>query len=241
MIISARIALTCVIAGLGGCGTMHRGVVPVAGIGTESSATSFAVDVQNQLGSVNIRIDRSITVPTVSAMATDDRGRTRAASWAAADLEASEPFPILRVLVTPPEGGVAEWTDVTVTVPACAGLRVRNQGGTVTANQLHGAIDVQNGSGVAPGGDVTLTLASPLIDPLMIRTSTGNVLLTMPSGSGGNFTLLSGSGQIALNANNERLQSVQSDARNWSGRLNDGHNDVRIIADTGSVILRIWQ
>ncbi|MDX2132596.1 MAG: hypothetical protein SFY69_11150 [Planctomycetota bacterium] len=195
-----------------------------------------AVDVDAGAGSVFIEFDDALKEPQVVAMTDGPEGRRVAASWAATSVEAAEPHPIFRVLAVD-EGDAA--ADVVIRVPRCAGLRVRNIAGGVRVIGAAGAIDVQSGSDVTPGGNVSVSLAEPLDAPLLVRSASGQVHLDLPAGSRGVFALTSGIGMTSFLAPEEELTGASGTHGEWRGVLNGGEHECRVIADNARVEVRV--
>ncbi|CAG0950554.1 hypothetical protein PHYC_00177 [Phycisphaerales bacterium] len=230
----------------GGCHLFPNEVQPAGPVQVASTppdidwSQPLALDLDNQAGSVTIIVDATFRRAEVFAITTTDDGRRVAAPWAAADYQAAEPRAILRVLCKrgPNAGGDGK-TDVTIRLPACAGLRVRNSIGPVLATGVSGAIDIQNGSDVELGGNVTVEVGSPLGTPMMLRSAGGSVRLDLPTSSRGLFFVHSGVNQISFVAPKEETQAGAADARGWNFDLNRGEHQVRLIADQGPVTVRV--
>ncbi|GJQ30877.1 MAG: hypothetical protein HBSAPP03_27610 [Phycisphaerae bacterium] len=222
---------------LGGCQAIQTiGVVPLAGVVAEARCGPVAVDVANRRGHVEVRADPSVDQPVIVATTKGPDGRLQAASWAAAELVRDEPYPVLRVMAE----GDGRPTDIQIRVPAIVGIRVRNAGGPVIIAGAGGAVDVQNGVGLERGGDTTITLVSALEAPFMARTATGALTVTVPRMSRGHVHATSGVGSVAVIApRREVISGAKATASDWSGTLNGGTNDVRLIAEHGPVTFRI--
>lgn len=219
-------------------------VVPPTGPVAISSALDtdwsrpVALDIDNQAGSVTVVVDPSLKRAEVTAVTTNAGGYPIAAPWAAADVEAAEPHPILRVLAKRTDAATGQ-TDLTVRVPACAGLRVRNSEGPVVVSGAAGAIDIQSGSDVQRGGDVTLSTGSAVNAPMLVRSAGGSVRLDLPTGSRGLISARSGVDQVTLIAPREQVEAAESVATEWRCDLNRGEFDVRLIADRGPIQIRV--
>ncbi len=211
---------------------------PVVVAGEAISAPGpLALDISNRMGSVTVLADSTLDHPVITATSIGEDGRMQPAQWAAAELVRGEPFPVLRVLVA--NDGVAKATDVTVHVPAIAGLRVRNAGGNVRIEGAAGAVDVQNGSGVVRGGDVSIWFGKPLEAPFMARTSTGSLVVTIRPGSKGSVHATAGGDVVTVRAPGETITDASGTSSDWTGVLNGGAHDVRLIAERGPVMLRV--
>lgn len=228
--------VAAVLLGLAGCQTVPP-IGPVVVGGDSAGLDTFAVDVANSTGTVVVIADRSVETPSVHATTIGRDGRTIPAPWAAADVVRAEPHPILRVLVS--DRGAGARADVTVRVPAMAGLRVRNARGPVDVRGAAGAIDVQNGTSVTPGGDTTISLSSALDAPFMARTTTGTLRVSLPDHSKGKVRLTAGEGVVSFVARHQDVAAAEGSATDWSCVLNAGGHDVRLIAERGPVWLRV--
>lgn len=224
---------------LAACQTVPQ-IGPVAVGGLEAAAGGpVALDVSNRTGSVTIVADAKLDHPTVIATTVGDDGRTQPAPWAAAEVVRGDPYPVMRVMVA--NDGQARATDLTIHVPALAGLRVRNSGGRVQVSGAAGAVDVQNGSGVVQGGDVSIRFAGVLDAPFMARTSTGSLTVTVPPDSRGSIHATAGGNVVTVRVPSESLAKAFGEGSDWTGILNGGTHDVRLIAERGPVMLRVMR
>lgn len=226
---------------LSGCSALPEavGLVDVSGpSGMSRDVHGYAVDVHNARGSVTVVVDEGLSAPRVVATSSDGMGGTGPATWTAAEVVSADPFPVLRVLAE--DGGEkGSVTDISIRVPGCVGVRIRNSGGPVSVRGITGAIDVQNGSDVDEGGEVAIVVGSPLDAPFIARASDGSVRVTMPRGSRGLFRATSGAGVVSLTARHEKVSGVTGSPLDWSCDVNDGEHEARFIADRGAVIIHI--
>jgi hypothetical protein len=212
--------------------------VTIADPDHQAGSRAFAVDVKNHSGSVRIEASERFDRPSVVAITRDGQGQAAPATWAAASVERSDMSPILRVLCTPPAGQEARAVELTIRVPGCEGVRVQNSRGPVTVTGVRGAVDVQNGTAVAPGGDVAVTMGGLLDAPALVRSSSGSITMTVRPGSRGVLDLQA-SGSVTALLRKERTARVKEDRTRWSGVLNEGEHPVVLAAEAGDVRLRV--
>jgi hypothetical protein len=223
----------------------------------ESQLAFLALDIQNTLGSVEVEVDprrsdilvqwrafaSSTATPTMPRPvivngANDSADPDQPAGWIATDLADDNGLPVFRVLSGAPEGELAAMR-IRIVVPSCAGLRIRNSGGAVTATGVSGAIDVRTGQDGMPGGDITIRAAAPQEDPVTVLATQGNVLVTLSRESKGQIRATSGNGGVvAIQAPGSSLRATKVARDNYVGTLG-GDNTIELHSANGSVTLAI--
>lgn len=207
----------------------------------------LGVDVQNQLGEVEVTVDPAVEHPFVEAvpmatgspMGSIDR-ESGASPWAAAQIGTSEGGRVLRVLCTSREGESARPVYLRVVVPACDGVRVRNSGGPATVVDVGGTIDVQTTPSAAyswpEGGAVRVRTSRVLKSNVTLVSSDGEVSLDLPRSSTGTIVAESPNTRVDL-ATVKGTQS-NSEARTslrgvYSVSLNEGTNTLTLRSGRG--------
>lgn len=218
-------------------------VVTIDGWAAHGPGAALALDIENHGGEVLVVVDPSLPMPEVRATSLEANQVRSAAPWAAAAIApsgvtAAEAAPILRVLGAD-VAGTNHRTALEVRVPACAGVRVRNQDGGVTLRGVSGAIDVQNGSPLSPGGPITLTTDAPLDAPLLLQTASGVINAELPASSSLALEVTTQSGLVSVQASGVQIQNVKATKQSWTAVLNGGGASAKINADSGDVRVRL--
>lgn len=216
---------------------------------SESQRTGLALDIQNDRGLVEVIVDRLRTDATIEWRAFPADGRPMkplpdAAANAerglvAWDMAEDGAMPVLRVLAIQPTGGNASSpVRLRVTLPSCAGVRVRNSGGAVTLRGVSGAIDVNNGYGGGPGGFVNVTTAGAARHPITLLTTEGDIRLDVGPGSTGKIEASAAGGRVRVDASGAHLMDAKAGNREYVGTLG-GENAIEIHTARGSVELMV--
>jgi DUF4097 and DUF4098 domain-containing protein YvlB len=212
---------------------------------------SVAVDVTNFNGSVRVKVSDRYKEPTVRVRL-EAPGGTRLSTkktlqksiYVGAEIVQQEGGSVLRVLSRPSEE-VARSTETKVRIdirlPKCDGVLVHNSGGIVRLLGVTGGIQVENGSGATAGGDIDLRTGDPLVDPVALMTTEGNVLLQMGPNSRGALDITSESGDAMVRAYVGRLSDIKPTAGHWTGTLNDGSNPIMLRTAKGTARVLIME
>lgn len=228
---------------------VRSGLAPGADIVRIDMSTEYtpgspvAIDIENRGGDVSITVDPSLMEPMVRATSPGAGHSQEAAPWAAATLSPSGvafkgAAPILRVLGTDITADKRR-TLLELRVPACAGVRVRNQDGGVSLTGVSGAIDVQNGTAIAPGGPITMETGVVLDSPLLLHTSSGEVSVDLPAASRLDLEITTGAGTVSVQATGLRATDVKATKQSWASPLNGGGAPGKIGSDAGDIRVRL--
>lgn len=233
-------SLGLAVLALGGCAAAKPGCeVRIAGAPTAAGAKeTYALDVENGSGGVRVWVDAKATAPSVRVMVPGDP-RAKTPAWAAAQIEKSDLHPILRVIASPPGGSGAASADLEIVLPGCAGVRIRNHAGPVDASGVRGAVDVQSGSSVSPGGAVSVRFAEAIDAPVLVKSWTAGVTVTAPRASKGSLTIHSREAPVLDLPRSAVQQMKSSTGDTWKGDLNGGGFDVVLWSETGTATLRL--
>ncbi|HYE60520.1 MAG TPA: hypothetical protein VD997_00865 [Phycisphaerales bacterium] len=216
------------------------GVVPIEGVETAAQGLPPAIDVQNHRGSVTIIVDPAAPGPSVSALPHVSGPVDATIRWTAAALQEDNGRPVLRVLSSPEETGAPDApVNITITVPECGGVRVRNDGGPVTLRNVAGAIEVHTGLGANDGRAIDIETMEPLTDPILLRAERGSVHLLMGRGSAGNLNATTQRGLVQFDGGRAKVGNVKLSKSEWSGTINAGASDQRIDVERGDVFVRV--
>lgn len=227
----------------GGCGRATKTAVPIEGVPVASDYGTN-VDVTNWNGSVYIVADPRFKDAKVSA-------KVRSLSrnlWqregdlvAGADVKAVSTVGtdgrILRVISQPaddPPRPIA--VDLYIRVPKVSGTRVRNSGGPVEVVRVEGPIDIENGVGGGPGGDIQVRTGAAMTGPATLVTTSGSVLYQVGPGSTGRFDLMTDEGPAPqFSSRLGETSDVRPEFNRYSCVFNNGGNPVVLRSGNGLV------
>lgn len=226
----------------GGCASQSAPVT-ISGIELLERSPALAIDVENERGAVLVTVNHNLKAPRVTANAGTLRGEPVAnfegGKWASADLQETDGRAVLKVRSLPEEGP-QHWVQITVDVPACEGVRIKNSDGAIEVRGVNGAISIENGGAGKPGGRVFVETAKPNTSPISITTATGDIELVLPTDSTGDVELISGNRALAAmvawtgQVNNSSIRPGL-----YTGNLNWGTNPIRLKAAEGQVRLHV--
>lgn len=209
----------------------------------EAQRSALAIDVQNALGIVEIDVDPRLASATVAWRAFPSpngeslRTRQGPPGWIATDLTEDAGLPVLRVLAGAPDGATAAMR-VRISVPACAGVRVRNAGGLVRIAGTSGAVDVSNGHGGGGGGPIDVRTAGAQTQPATLLTTQGDVRLEIGAGSQGDLIASADGGVVRVDAPKAKLVTTTALKGRVVGTLG-GENRLELHSAGGNVDLVI--
>ncbi len=196
------------------------------------------VDIENQLGSVEVRVDPKLSAPVIRSAVYVDRAQKFTPGWVVARLVEVENEPAaLQVVATSPEGTKLP-VRLIVSVPKIYGLRVSNNNGTVRATNIVGSVEIFNGMATMRGGDVWVELAQPATSEVRVRTTQGDAFVTAPAGSAGNISVRGELG-AAIDDFTGKLRQAQRDRFGTSGVLGDLDVSHEVRADNGKATFRV--
>jgi len=205
------------------------------------------IDVENKSGSVNITVNPKLDRPYVTCRFLDVKTSTPlpdeakvARKWIDARFVPRADSTQLRVINTrgsAERGGVFIW--ISIEVPSCAGVRVRNSAGGVAMKDVSGPIDVSNGFGTGEGGPITLTTTRGITDSVSLSTIEGDVMVTMTGRSTGVLDLASTNGPVEMRDRTGQVGNIVQTASTWTGVLNDGENPIKVRSGGGLVRVEV--
>ncbi len=228
--------------GLTGCAASDTRRVPIEGVET-ATVGPLALDIQNQLGEVQVVVEPGLAQPYVEAIPFSEErpiGQVdRAAAlkpWVAAQVSEAEPGGrVLRVLCTAAENQPVRPVYLNVRVPRCDGVRVKNVGGPVTLTGVGGAVEV-NCTPSTPtiwqeGAAVRVRTDRALTSGVTISSTDGEVVLILPRTSSGSIEALSPDTVVSLAqvAGAQNMGDTRTDVRGtYFGSLNNGEAAINL-------------
>lgn len=227
------------LSGLGGCKMNSRArTVPLQGEALPAGA-ALAVDVDNRAGTVVVRVDPRVTAPIVRAQPADGSSVKKEKPWAAADLAQQDERWVLRVMAG---AGETEGTPVivTVTVPACEGVRVKNAGGPVTLKGVGGAISVTNSDLGGQTARIAVDTTRDLTAPVTLISTGGDVVCKAGSGSVGKLTLTTPRGRHEVQTRSKVLTNGKNLPAGWEANLGGSDNPITLTTERGNAIFELY-
>ena len=227
-------------AGLGGCATSDA---HVTFLDKPSPLTELGIDAENPFGSVRIEVTDTVDYIRVTEILLTAPFSTEATRQSLRDrvmldierIENAPGFETLRLRVVALEPLMKqEGVNLTIKLPSCAGVRVRNTAGDAVLIGVTGAIHVET-----TDGDIEVRCAEPLRWPVALITDTGDVYLQTPGGNEGRVELVSNTGEAVFTSVLEPMHGMNA-TRHWvRGTLGAGANPITLRSDTGNVRMMV--
>lgn len=226
---------------LSGCSGPSR--AHLAELTIPEGAQVLAVDVRNLRGSVEVRVNprvRSATIESSVGVATrDDTSPNRDqdiidAMDVSAGVDHADGRAVLRVSSTSRRPDAEDQRiDLKITVPRCDGIHIENRGGLVMTVGTAGAHTITNRS-----GPIEVRTDKPIVDPVTLTTTDGNIYYQVPTGSTGTFDLATLSGECAFRDEVSEEKDVYYTRNELSTVL--AHGDNPVVARTNKGDVRVW-
>lgn len=225
---------------LGGCATSDS---RITALDNPSALTELGLDVSNPYGSVRVEITDRVDHICVAeelltpAFATEEL-RESLGERIQLHVDRSESMPgfeTLRLTVLALEPlNTEEGVNLTIRLPRCSGIRVRNAAGDAILLGATGAIHVET-----IDGDIEVRCSEPLQWPVALIADTGNVYLQTPGGVEGRVELVSNSGEAVFTSTLEPLHGMAATRHFVRGSFDNGANPITCRSDTGNVRMMV--
>lgn len=238
------VAVLGLAAAVGGCAraTTER----IAVNGTKLPADhGVIVEVTNFGGSVYLVGDPHATAPTVEATVRP----TKRGVWkkegdlvAAVDVKATtslgefgRKLTVVSKAADTPAKPVA--VDLYIRVPRVSETHIRNGGGgEVEVVRTDGPVEIENGIGGGPGGDIQVRTGSAMVGNSTLQTSSGKVLYQVGPGSTGDFLLMTDKGPPPqFSTRLGEVDQVRPEEQRYRCVFNNGKNQVVLHSGDGLV------
>jgi hypothetical protein len=195
----------------------------------------LGVDIDNQFGSVTVVVSNHSQTPYVTAKCPGDTVAARKPEFASAELITEKGHQILRVVAATPGSTDPKFVNVRVVVPSCAGLRIRNHGGAVSATGITGSVDIIN---EVPGhsGGTSVVMAAPVVDPITIKANNGGIDLRVPAESKGMLAVTSHKDTMRLDLGEAKVTGARAGGTSYAATFNGGANEITLAAGEGEVM-----
>lgn len=118
--------------------------------------------------------------------------------------------------------------DLTVYIPQCDGIEVRNAGGKVVIVGVEGAIRVESGNEVTEGGPVEIRTDRAQHEVVYARSNGGHVTLVTGPDAGGTIELIAPRGKTSFSSRYGVVDNSMPSIGHWTGIWNNGTNQIRL-------------
>lgn len=240
--LAGTVALLAVLGGAGCQMNRKAQTVAVTGIDQsgETASAPLAIDIENSSGTVIVRVDPKASGPRVLARPADGRRvRKTDKPWAAAELAMQDEHRVLRVSAGGGEGP-AEPVIITVVVPACEGIRVKNAGGPVQLRGVGGAITVTNADLGGRTAAIEVETRRDLTMPVSLISTGGDVTCIAGPGTVGKVTLNTPDGMPEVRAKSAAMvREGQNTATGWSAEFGRSENTITLTTDHGRAVFEL--
>ncbi len=246
---------------LAGCITLSRREVEAARMrepeptknrvivqGPRITARSLAaVDIVNARGPVRVVVDPYLTRPTVDArpipdVASDQEeiDRLREVMVVSAESSIDTWRNVLRVRAAYQTSGEKARIELTIRIPSCGGVLIRNAEGNVDLIGVTGDINVHSGVlNQAPGGNITIATEQQMKGPIKLATTSGNIDIVMPGNSSGDYIVSSLDGRVHMQLLAGKVERAIIQTSRWTGVINGGDHLCQVETMKGNVRIRM--
>lgn len=216
----------------------------------------LALDVSNRLGAVRVMVEPELRAPIIHAEWIEPTSLNAPASrsyepevrairiprWVWAQYVDNEGRATLRVVNSDlDEHDANRRVLLTIRVPRCDGVRVRNSGGPVDLVGVGGAVHVDNGFGRKDGARVSLRTNQDIVDPVILSTSDGDIEYAVGPGSAGRIEVDCARSDLRVSDPAGLINRISDSARDWVGVLNQGTAPVSLYTGKGVVTISLPQ
>ncbi|MFG0244445.1 MAG: hypothetical protein ACF8MF_00120 [Phycisphaerales bacterium JB052] len=123
--------------------------------------------------------------------------------------------------------------DLTVNIPQCDGIEVRNAGGKVIIVGVEGAIHVESGDSVVAGGPVEIRTDKDQLEEIYAVSNGGHVTLVTGPQSAGTVELVAPRGKTSFNSRYGIIDNSMPSKGHWTGIWNNGTNSIYLESQDG--------
>jgi len=225
---------------LAGCATSDSRVTTLPGPGP---LTVLALDIENPYGGVRVEVsDKSdhvcMTESLLTAAFSTDELREDFQQRMTLETERVEGAPgheTIRVRVVALEPiKTKEGVNLTIKLPSCEGIRVRNTAGSAVLVGVTGAIHVET-----IDGDIEVRCDEPVRSPVALIADSGDVYLQAPGGDEGRVELVSNTGKAVFTSTLEPLVGLTATTNQVRGTLGGGVYPITLRSDSGDVRMMV--
>ncbi|MCR9074699.1 MAG: hypothetical protein NXI07_01540 [bacterium] len=123
--------------------------------------------------------------------------------------------------------------DLTVEIPQCDGIEVRNAGGKVIIVGVEGAINVVSGDEEVAGGPIEIRTDKQQVEEIYAMSNGGHVTLVTSPESAGTFELVAPRGKTSFSSRYGIVDHSLPKVGHWTGIWNDGTNAIYLESQDG--------
>lgn len=123
--------------------------------------------------------------------------------------------------------------DLTVNIPQCDGIEVRNAGGKVIIVGVEGAIHVESGDSVVAGGPVEIRTDKDQHEEIYAVSNGGHVTLVTGPQSAGTVELVAPRGKTSFSSRYGIIDNSMPSKGHWTGIWNNGTNSIYLESQDG--------
>jgi len=129
--------------------------------------------------------------------------------------------------------------DLTVEIPQCDGIEVRNAGGKVVIVGVEGAIHVESGDSIIAGGSVEIRTDREQLEEIYAISNGGHVTLVTGPQSAGTVELVAPRGKTTFNSRYGIVNHSMPSKGHWTGIWNDGINTIYLESQDGDASIMV--
>lgn len=129
--------------------------------------------------------------------------------------------------------------NLTVAIPQCDGIVVRNAGGKVVIVGVQGAIRVESGDSVVAGGPIEIRTDKEQLEEIYALSNGGNVTLVTGPASAGTVELVAPRGKTSFNSRHGVVDHSMPKVGHWTGIWNDGTNKIYLESRDGDAAVKV--
>jgi len=129
--------------------------------------------------------------------------------------------------------------DLTVYIPQCDGLEVRNAGGKVIIVGVTGVINVESGTNIREGGHIEIRTDKSQVETIHATTNNGHVTLVTGPESAGTIELIAPRGKTSFSSRYGVINHSMPSKGHWTGIWNDGINEIRLNTEDGNATVMV--
>ncbi len=129
--------------------------------------------------------------------------------------------------------------DLTVYIPQCDGIEVRNAGGKVIIVGVTGVINVESGTNIRKGGHIEIRTDLSQLETIHATTNNGHVTLVTGPESAGTIELIAPRGKTSFNSRYGIVNHSMPAKGYWTGIWNDGTNEIRLNTEDGDATVMV--
>jgi DUF4097 and DUF4098 domain-containing protein YvlB len=129
--------------------------------------------------------------------------------------------------------------DLTVYIPQCDGVEVRNAGGKVIIVGVTGVINVESGTNIRKGGHIEIRSGVAQLETVNATTNNGHVTLVTGPESAGTVELIAPRGKTSFKSRYGVVDNSIPAKGHWTGVWNNGTNEIRLNTEDGDATLMV--